>query len=138
MIRNYFWMIHITIEKICHRKHPAGTGLPRIVPCKSSKCLNVKTTREPTKDPQGPLRRPIQKLMILWKNCYSEVIDLVLHICFCFLQEEQILKSSKRGRPRDAYETQLLDVHGTTWWDVLRISVGRRSNMLLKLNSQKH
>ena len=26
---------------------------------------------------------------------------LVLHIYSCFLQEEQIFKSSKRGRPRD-------------------------------------
>ena len=31
----------------------------------------------------------------------------------CFLQEEQIFKSSKWGRPRDVYGTQSPDVHGT-------------------------
>ena len=29
------------------------------------------------------------------------MIVLVLHICFCFLQEEQIFKSSEQGRLRD-------------------------------------
>ena len=121
-----------------HRKHPAGTGRPRDVPWKSSKCLNVKPTRKPTRDPQGTLRGPIQKLMVLWKNCFSEKIVLVLHICFCFLEEEQIFKSSKRGRPRNAYGTQFQEVHRTKWSDVLRMSAGYRSKMFFKLNSQTH
>ena len=118
-----------------HRKHPASTRRPRDVLWRFP---NGKPTRETTRGPQGTLRGPIQKLIILWKNCFSEVIVLVLHICFCLLQEEQIFKSSERGRPRDVYGTQLLDVHGTKWWDVLRTSVGRRSNMFFKLNSQTH
>ena len=116
-----------------HRKHPAGTRRPRDVPWRFPKGPNVKPTRETTRDPQGTLRGPIQKLIILWKNCFSEVIVLLLHICFCFLKKEQIFKSSELWRPQDVYETQLLDVHETKWWDVLRTSVGRRSNM-----SHKH
>ena len=37
---------------------------------------------------------------------------LVLRIYSCYLQEEQIFKSSKRGRPWDVYGTQLRDVPG--------------------------
>ena len=106
-----------------HRKLPAGTLRPRDVPWRFPKGPNLKPIRETTRDPQKTLRGPIQKLMILWKNCFSEVIVLVLHICFCFLQEEQLFKSSERGRPRDVYRTQLLDAHGTKWWDVWRRSV---------------
>ena len=96
--------------------------------------LTFRTYGRPSGNPQGPT----QKLTFLWKNCFSEVIVLVLHICLCFLPEEQIFKSSERGRPRDVYGTQLLDVHGTKWWDVLRTSVGRRSNMPFKSNSQTY
>ena len=116
-----------------HRKHPARTLRPREIPWRWPKGPNVKPTRETTRDPQGTLRGPIQKLIILWINCFSEVIVPVLHICFCFLQEEQIFKSFEWGRPRDVYGTQLMDVHWTKWWDVLRASVRRRSNM-----SHKH
>ena len=123
MIRNYFWVIHITIKKIIIGNIQPAQDDPGVSP----KCPNVK----PTRDPQGTLRGPIQKLMILWKSCFSDVIVLVLHTCFCFLEEEQIFKSSKRGRPRDVYGTQFLDVHRTKWWDVLRTSVRRRSNIFL-------
>ena len=105
MIRNYFWVIHITIKKIIIGNIQPAQDDPGVSP----KCPNVK----PTRDPQGTLRGPIQKLMILWKNYFSEVIVLVLHFCFCFLQEEQIFKSSKWGRPQDVYETQFWDVPET-------------------------
>ena len=39
-----------------------------------------------------------------------EAIVLVLHIYSCFLQEEQIFKSCKWGRPHEVYESQLGDV----------------------------
>ena len=135
---NYFSAIHIITEKIIIGNTQLAQGDPEDVPWKSSKCLNVKPTREPTRDPQETLRGPIQKLMVLWKNYLSEKIVLVLHICSRSLQEQQIFKSSKRGRPQDAYGTQFQDVHGTKWSDVLRMSVGYRSNMLFKLNSQTH
>ena len=61
MIRNYFWVIHITIEKIIiGNTQPAHDD-----PGTSPKGPNVKPTRETTRDPQGTLRGPIQKLMIL-------------------------------------------------------------------------
>ena len=127
---NYFSAIHIITEKIIIGNTQLAQGDPEDVPWKSSKCLNVKPTREPTRDPQETLRGPIQKLMVLWKNYFSEKIVLVLHICSRSLQEEQIFKSSKRGRPQDVYGTQFLDVHGTKWSDVLRMSAGYRSNMI--------
>ena len=126
MIRNYFWVVHITIKKIIIGNIQPAQDDPGTSP---EVLLNKKSTRELTRNPQGTLRGPMQKLMILWKIYFSEVIVLVLHICLCFLQEEQIFNSSKR--PRDVSETQLLDVHGTKWWDVLKASVGRRSNMCL-------
>ena len=135
---NYFSAIHIITEKIIIGNTQLAQGDPEDVPWKSSKCLNVKPTREPTRDPQETLRKTIQKLMVLWKNCFSEKIVLVLHICSRSLQEEQIFKSSKRGRPQDVYGTQFLDVHGTKWSDVLRMSVGYQSNMIFKFNSQTH
>ena len=45
------------------------------------------------------------------KKYFLEVMVLVFHMCFCFIQEEQLFKSFKRGRPRDVYGTQLWDVH---------------------------
>ena len=51
--------------------------------------------------------------MIYEKNWFLEAIVLVLHIYSCFLQEEQIFKSSKQGRPRDLYGALLRDVLGT-------------------------
>ena len=51
MICNYFWEIHITIEKIT-----IGNTQP---------AHDEKSTRETTRDPQGTLRGQIQKLMIL-------------------------------------------------------------------------
>lgn len=49
----------------------------------------------------------------LMKKRLLEAMFLVLHIYSCFLQEKQILKSSKRECPRDNCETQLWDVPGT-------------------------
>ena len=46
---------------------------------------------------------------------------------FLFLQEKQILKSSKQGRPRAVCETQLHDIPVTKWWTVLGTSTERRS-----------
>ena len=80
----------------------------------------------------------MQKLAILWENCFLEVIVLSLHICFYFIQEEQIFKSYKRERPRNDYGTKLWDVHEFKRWDVLRTSAGRRSNMFFKSNLQIH
>ena len=127
MIRNYFRLIYINIEKIIiGNTQPAHDVLgtypedPSVL--KVLKALTSGTYKGPSEDFQGTNT----KIDDFLKNCFSEVIVLVLHICFCFLQEEQIFKSSKRGRPREFYGTKLRDVHGTKWWDVLSTSVGRR------------
>ena len=84
MIRtNYFREIHITIEKII------------IVNTQPAHEVLRKSPEGPTGDSQG-INTKIDDFM---KNCFSEVIVFVWHIYFCFLQEEQILKSYKRGRP---------------------------------------
>ena len=132
MILNYFQVIHITIEKII-----IGTTQPaHDVPETSPECLLKVLTSRNCKRPSGDSQGTNTKMMILWKTCFTEVIVLALYICFCFLQEEQIFKSYKRGPPRDVYGTQLRDVKWTKWWDVLRTSVGFRANMSFKLKSQ--
>ena len=122
---------HTSREDYHRKNHPTDTRRPGDVPWRSPKGPNVW-------DLQATFRGPIQKLMILWENCFSEVLVLALHVCFSFLQEEQIIKCSTRGLPRDVYRTQLWDVHENKWWNVLRTSVGRWSNVFLELNSQPH
>ena len=63
-------------------------------------------------------------------------VDILIEIYSCFLQEEQISKSSERGHPQDVYGTQLRDVMGTKWWDILGASVRRWSHVFFKFNSQ--
>ena len=65
MIRNYFWVIHTTIKKIIIGNIQPAQDDPETSSEGSPKCPNIKPTREPTRDPQGTLREPIQKLMIL-------------------------------------------------------------------------
>ena len=43
------------------------------------------------------------------KKCFLDAIVLVLHICYCFLLEKQICKSSKWGRLRDPVAGRLGD-----------------------------
>ena len=73
-----------------------------------------------------------------WFNekCFLDVIALVLHIYYYFLLQKQIFKRSKWGRSRDVYGTQLRDVPGTKWWDVLGRSVGNRSYIFFKFDSE--
>ena len=72
------------------------------------------------------------------KKVFLDAIVLVLHICYIFLLEKQICKSSKWGRPRDVYGTQLPDVPGARGWDVLGTSPGRWSYMFFKFNSETY
>ena len=114
MIRNYFRVIYITIEKII--------------------IGNTQPTHEVLwRSPDGPLK-------VLTSGTYkgpsggsletnTKIHDFMKKLFF--RSNSQIFKSSKQGRPWDVYGTHLRDVHGTKWWDVLRMSVGRRSNMLL-------
>ena len=91
MIRNYFRVIHIRSEKIIIGNTQPTHNVPGMYHEGLLKVLSSGTYF------QGTLRGPVQKLMIYEKN--SEVIYPLLHICFCFIQKEQIFKSSKRGRP---------------------------------------
>ena len=57
------------------------------------------------------------------KKVFLDALVFVSHIYFCFLLEKQIFKSSKWGRPRNVYGTQLRDVWGPndgTFWRHLR------------------
>ena len=49
------------------------------------------------------------------KKVFLDAIVFVLHIYYCFLLEKQIFKSSKGGRPRDAYGTSWGPNDGTFW-----------------------
>ena len=49
------------------------------------------------------------------KKVFLDAIVFVLHIYYCFLLEKQIFKSSKGGRPRDAYGTSWGPNDGPFW-----------------------
>ena len=85
------------------------------------KVLTSGTYRGPSRDPQGTNTKTDDLIKIF----FSEVKVLALYMYFCFLQEEQIFKSSKWGRPRDVYRTQFLDGLGIKWLDVRGTSKGR-------------
>ena len=72
------------------------------------------------------------------KKLFLEAIDLLLHIYCCFLQKEQIFKSSKRECSLDVYGTQLWDVQETNSWDVLRTFVESCSKMFFLNLAHKH
>ena len=117
-----------------HRKHPASTRCPRDVPWMSSKGPNIRDLKRTLRGLSGNQ----YKTWWFYEKYFSKVMVLVLHICFCLLQKEQLFKSFKRGRPRHVYGTQLLDVHRAKWWKVPRTLVGRWSKTFFKLSSQKH
>ena len=108
---------------------PAGRRRPGDVPWRSTKGPNVQNL-------QGTFRRPLGHQHKNWWFNEKSAIVLVLHIYYCFLQKRQKFKSYKWGRPRNVYGTQLRDVPGTKWWDVLGTSPGRRSYMFFKSNSE--
>ena len=103
MIHNYFWVIHITVEKIIISQHMASRGGPL-------KVLTSGIYRGPSGESQGTNTKIDDFMKKLFfrsnsnnrNNKYSKVLK-------------------KDGRPRDVYGTQLQDVLGT--------SAGRWSTM---------
>ena len=134
MIRNYFRVIHITINKIIIGNTQPAHDVPGTYPEGLLKVLTSGTYKGPSGNSQGTYTKIDSFMKKLFFRSNSPGIT---HL-FLFLQEEQIFKSSKRGHPRDVYGTQLRDVHATKWWDILRTPVGRRSNMFINSNSQTH
>ena len=66
------------------------------------------------------------------KNCFLEAIVFAFQIYSCFfLQEEQIFKSSIRGRPRDQMMGRSRDVRGTL---VKHVSQSRFKSRLFGLH----
>ena len=120
---------------ICWNNFPAGTRRPEDVPWRSPKGPKVR-------DFQRTFRRLLgDQHKNWWLNekvffiCNSPCFT---HLLLFFLLEKQIFKSSKWGRSRDVYRTQLRDVQGTKWWDVPGMSAGRRSYMFFKFNSETY
>ena len=117
------------------RNYPTGTQRSGDVPGRSHEGPNIR-------DLQGAFRWLLgdqqKKKIIYWKKCFLDTIVLVLHICYYFLLENQICKSSKWRRPRDVYETQVQDLPETRWWDVLGTSPGRPAYMFFKFNSETY
>ena len=109
MIRSYFRVIHITSEKIII----GNTQQTQDDPGTSSEDPLKDFTSGTYRGPSGGSQGTNTKIDDFMKKKNSEIIVLVLHICFYFLQEEQIFKSSKWERPQNVYGTQLWNVHGT-------------------------
>ena len=130
-------------QEISNRKHPAGKRNLGTSPEGLLKVLKSETCRGLSGNSLDTNTKIDDFMKKLFFRSNSPCITYlqryyIFDVCFCFLQEEQIFKNSKRVRPRDVYETQLRDVPGTKWWDVLGMSEGRQSNMFFKFNSQTH
>ena len=93
MIRKYF-----RIGKIIIGNTQPAQDVPGTSPESLLKVLTSGTYRGPSGDSQGTNAK-IDDFMK--KLFFRSIRVLLLHIWFCFLQEEQIFKSSKRGRLRD-------------------------------------
>ena len=109
MIRNYFRVIHITINKITIGNTQPAHDVPGTYPEGLLKVLTSGTYKGPSGNSQGTYTKIDNFMKKLFFRSNSPGIT---HL-FLFLQEEQIFKSSKRGHPRDVYGTQLRDVHAT-------------------------
>ena len=112
---------------------PARTRRPGDVPWRSPKGPNVRDLQRTFK---GLLGNQQKNWWFDKKKYFLDAIVFVLRNYYCFLLEKQILVvyedvhginiSCKWGRSPDVFETQLRDVSGTKWWDVLGTSAGRR------------
>ena len=93
MIRNYFLVIDITIEKIILINTQAAHDVPGTSPDGPLKVLTFRTYKGPSGDSQGTNTKIEENKKL-----------------FLFLQEKQIFTSSRRECPQDVYGTQLRDV----------------------------
>ena len=113
---------------------PAGTRRPGTSPESPLKVLMSGTSRGPPGDSQGTNKKIDNLMKKVFFRCNSSCFTRLL----LFLLEKQIWKSSKWGRPWDVYGTQLRDIPETRWRDVLGTSMGRRSYMFFKFNSETY
>ena len=108
MIRNYFQLIYILTEKIVIGNTQPAHDVPGTSPEGLLKVLKSETCRELSGDSQGTNTKIDDFMKKLFFRSNSPCITYlqryyIFDICFCFLQEEQIFKSSKRVRPQDVY-----------------------------------
>ena len=89
MIHNYFRVMHITVEKIIRGNTQPAQDVPRISPEGPLKVLATGIYR-------GLPGDQYKDWQFYENNYFSDVIALVLHICFWFLHEEKIFKNPKR------------------------------------------
>ena len=118
MIRNYFRVIYILIKKIVIGNTQPAQDVPGTSPEGLLKVLKSETCRGLSGDSQGTNTKIDDFMKKLFFGSNSPCMTYlqryyIFDIRFCFLQEEQIFKSSKRVRPQDVYGTQLQDVPGT-------------------------
>ena len=109
MTRNYFWLIHITIEKIIIGNIQPAHDVLGTSPGGPLKVLTSGTYREPFRRLSEDLSKFNDFIEKLFFRSNSPCITYLL----LFFTEEKMFKRSKRGRPWDVYGTQLRDVPGT-------------------------
>ena len=117
MIRNYFRVIHFTIENIIIGNTQPAHDVLGTSPEGPLTVLTSGTCKRPSGDSQGTNT----KIDHFMKKKFFRNNSPCITYLFLILQEEQIFESSKRGRLRDP-------VAGRPW-DIISTSVGRRSNM---------
>ena len=116
MIRNYFQVIYILIEKIVIGNTQPVHDVPGTSPGGLLNVLKSEICRGFSGDSQGTNTKIDDFMKKLFFRSNSPFITYLeryysLDICLCFLQEEQIFKSSKQVQ--DVCRTQLRDIPGT-------------------------
>ena len=106
MIHNYFRVIYILIEKTVIGNTQPTHDVPGASPEGLLKVLKPETCRGLSGDSQWANKKIDNFMKKLFFRSNSPCITYlqryyIFDICFCFLQEEQIFKSSERVRPRD-------------------------------------
>ena len=102
MIRNYFWVMHITIKKIITGNTQPTHAVSGTSPEDPLKVIMSGTYKGSSGHSPGTNTKIDNFMKKLFFRRNSPCITYLFRV---FLKEEQIFKRSKPGRPRDVYGT---------------------------------
>ena len=124
MIRNYFRVIHITVEKTFIWNTLPAHDVMGTSPEGPLKVLTSETYKEPSGNSQGTNTKTddFMKKMFFRSNYISDVIISLYYISVSVFYRKKKYSKFLNGV---VYGTKLRDVHETKWWYVLRTSQGR-------------
>ena len=123
MIRSYFHVVHITTKKIIIGSTQPAHDVLGMSPEGPLKVLTSGTYDGPSGDSQWT---NIKIDDFMKKLFFRSNTPCIIYLFLFFYRKKKYSKVLNG------------DIHGTKWWEVQWMSVGRRSNIFFKLNSQTH